>query len=175
MTPASVRDYIATLRPRYAVASRALKHQILDELCATAHYTRKGAIRALTHPRAAPSAHRRGRPPLYPPAVRTALAAVWEAAGYPWSHRLKALLPLWLPWASQRFTCAPDTIRRLHAMSPRTMDRVLHDRRQALQCHLYGRTKPGTLLKHHIPLKIDRWQVTIPGFVEIVWSRTAGP
>ena len=175
MTPASVRDYIATLRPRYAVASRALKHQILDELCATAHYTRKGAIRALTHPRAAPSAHRRGRPPLYPPAVRTALAAVWEAAGYPWSHRLKALLPLWLPWASQRFTCAPDTIRRLHAMSPRTMDRVLHDRRQALQRHLYGRTKPGTLLKHHIPLKIDRWQVTVPGFVEIDLVSHGGP
>ena len=56
MTPASVRDYIATLRPRYSVASRALKHQILDELCATAHYTRKGAIRALTHP---PPARRR--------------------------------------------------------------------------------------------------------------------
>jgi hypothetical protein len=55
------------------------------------------------------------------------------------------------------------------------MDRVLHDRRQALHRHLYGRTQPGTLLKHHIPLKIDRWQVTIPGFVEIVWSRTAGP
>ena len=85
MTPASVRDYIATLRPRYSVASRALKHQILDELCATAHYTRKGAIRALTHPPAGPQADRRGRPPLSPPAVHTALAAVWEAAGYPWS------------------------------------------------------------------------------------------
>ena len=136
MTPASVRDYIATLRPRYSVASRALKHQILDELCATAHYTRKGAIRALTHPPAAPATDRRGRPPLYPPTVHIALATVWEAAGYPWSHRLKALLPLWLPWASQRFTCAPDTIRRLQAMSPRTMDRVLHDRRQALQRRL---------------------------------------
>jgi hypothetical protein len=152
-----------------------LKHQILDELCATAHYTRKGAIRALTHPPAAPSADRRGRPPLYPPAVHIALAAVWEAAGYPWSHRLKALLPLWLPWASQRFTCAPDTIRRLQAMSPRTMDRVLHDRRHALQRRLYGRTKPGTLLKHHIPLKIDRWQVTIPGFVEIDLVTHGGP
>ena len=175
MTPASVRDYIATLRPRYAVASRALKHQILDELCATAHYTRKGAIRALTHPPAAPATDRRGRPPLYPPTVHIALATVWEAAGYPWSHRLKALLPLWLPWASQRFTCAPDTIRRLQAMSPRTMDRVLHDRRQALQRRLYGRTKPGTLLKHHIPLKIDRWQVTVPGFVEIDLVTHGGP
>ena len=55
------------------------------------------------------------------------------------------------------------------------MDRVLHDRRQALQRHLYGRTKPGTLLKHHIPLKIDRWQVTVPGFVEIDLVTHGGP
>jgi hypothetical protein len=33
VTPASIRDYIATLRSRYAVASCALKHHILDELC----------------------------------------------------------------------------------------------------------------------------------------------
>jgi hypothetical protein len=32
---------------------------------------------------------------------------------------------------------------------------------------LYGRTKPGTLLKHHIPLRTDRWDVTVPGFTEV--------
>src|SRR5208337_3907207 len=32
---------------------------------------------------------------------------------------------------------------------------------------LYGRTKPGTLLKHHIPLKTDHWDVQVPGFTEI--------
>jgi len=175
VTPASVRDYIRTLRARYAVASRTLKHQILDELCATAHYTRKGAIRALTRPPAAPRPERRGRPPLYPPAVHAALTAVWEAAGYPWSHRLNALLPLWLPWAAQRFTCTLDTVRRLQAMSPRTVDRVLHARRHALQRRLYGRTKPGTLLKHHIPLRTDRWNVTLPGFTEIDLVTHAGP
>jgi hypothetical protein len=31
----------------------------------------------------------------------------------------------------------------------------------------YGRTKPGTLLKHHIPVKTDSWDVTTPGFAEI--------
>ena len=31
------------------------------------------------------------------------LTAVWEAAGYPWSVRLKALLPLWMPWIRKRF------------------------------------------------------------------------
>jgi hypothetical protein len=32
---------------------------------------------------------------------------------------------------------------------------------------LYGRTKPGTLLKHHIPIKTDAWAVTTPGFAEV--------
>jgi hypothetical protein len=32
---------------------------------------------------------------------------------------------------------------------------------------MYGRTKPGTLLKHHIPIKTDHWDVRNPGFTEI--------
>ncbi len=28
-------------------------------------------------------------------------------------------------------------------------------------------TKPGRLLKHHIPLRTDRWDVSEPGFTEI--------
>ena len=175
MTPASIRDYLATLRPRYAVASRALKHQILDELCATTGYTRKGAIRTLNHQPVSPLQDGRGRPVVYPSAVRIALGALWDAAGYPWSHRLKAMLPLWLPWAVQRFPLSPASLRLLQAMSPRTMDRVLHERRQTLQRQLYGRTKPGTLLKHHIPLRTDRWNVTTPGFTEIDLVSHAGP
>jgi hypothetical protein len=34
--------------------------------------------------------------------VIRALTAIWDAAGYPWSVRLKALLPLWLPSARRR-------------------------------------------------------------------------
>jgi len=30
-----------------------------------------------------------------------------------------------------------------------------------------GSAHVGTLLKHHIPLKTDRWDVVIPGFTEI--------
>jgi hypothetical protein len=34
------------------------------------------------------------------------LMAVWEAAGYPWSVLLKALLPEWMPWIRKRFKSA---------------------------------------------------------------------
>src|SRR5260370_25040560 len=36
------------------------------------------------------------------------LTSVWEAAGYPWSVRLKALLPGWMPWIRKRFKLSPE-------------------------------------------------------------------
>jgi len=64
------------------------------------------------------------------------------------------------------------------------MGRLVPYRRQ-LTTRLHDRrTKPGTLLKHHISLKTDRWGVSVPGFAEIVslaassrpWgSRALGP
>lgn len=115
------------------------------------------------------------RPAVCPLAVRIAIWTLWDAAGYPWSHRLNAMLPLWLPWAVQRFTLSPASLRLLQAMSPRTMDRALHARRQMLQGRLCGRPKPGALLTHHIPLRADRWEVTTPGFTEIDLVSHAGP
>ena len=47
------------------------------------------------------------------------------------------------------------------------MDRRLRPHRRRLQRRQYGRTKPGTLLKQHIPLRTDRWDVGEPGFAEI--------
>jgi hypothetical protein len=47
------------------------------------------------------------------------------------------------------------------------MDRRLAPYKQQVQRGRYGRTKPGTLLKHHIPLRTDRWDVTVPGFTEV--------
>jgi hypothetical protein len=95
------------------------------------------------------------------------LAAIWKAAGYPWSLRLKALLPLWLPWARRRFRLPPAVEAQLLQLSPRQMDRRLAPYRRPSGTGRFGRTKPGTLLKHQVPLRTDRWDVTVPGFTEI--------
>ena len=47
------------------------------------------------------------------------------------------------------------------------MDRLLAPDKRTIRRRLYGRTKPGTLLKHHIPVKTDHWDVTEPGFTEV--------
>ncbi|MEO7272306.1 MAG: hypothetical protein ABI211_09920 [Vicinamibacterales bacterium] len=129
-------------------------------------YHRKAVIRRLGRP-VAPRRRRRHRPILYGPAVIAALRQVWEAAGYPWSLRLQALLPTWLPWATRRFRWGDDVVARLRRMSPRQMDRCLRPFKQELRTRQYGRTEPGTRLKQQIPLKTDRWDVQAPGFTEI--------
>jgi hypothetical protein len=95
------------------------------------------------------------------------LRAVWEAANYPWSTRLRALLPLWLPWVRQRFSLTRAQEKQLLAISARQIDRRLQDHKTQLKRRLYGRTKPGTLLKHHVPIKTDHWDVTQPGYTEV--------
>jgi len=160
-------EYVQAIYQRYRHAGRPEKRRILDEFCQVAGYHRKHAIRLLNSP--APGAPRppRRRATTYSPTVIEALRIIWEAAGFPWSLRLKALLPLWLPWARRRLRLRAAVERQLLAISPRQMDRRLAPHRRQLTKRLYGRTKPGTLLKHHIPLKTDRWDVAVPGFTEI--------
>jgi hypothetical protein len=161
------QEYVQAIYGRYRQASRPDKRRILDEFCAVTGYHRKAAIRVLNGP--APGAARPAphRPLRYAPSVIEALRQIWVAAGYPWSVRLKALLPLWLPWARRRLRLRPRVEQQLVSISPRQMDRRLAPYRRELLKRLYGRTKPGTLLKHQIPLKTDRWDVTTPGFTEI--------
>ena len=161
-------EYLKAIYPRYQRASRQEKQRIRDEFCQVTRYHPKSALRLLNGPppeRQPPP--RRRRPPTYGLRVIQVLAAIWRAAGYPWSLRLKALLPLWLPWARRRFRLTPALEAQLLRLSARQMDRRLAPYRRPGRTGRYGGTKPGTLLKHQIPLRTDRWDVTVPGFTEI--------
>jgi hypothetical protein len=163
----ATREYLARMRDRYRHADRTARGHLLDEVCEVTQYHRKAAIRLLGRAGAAPPRPRRGRPVRYGPEVVAALQTIWTAAGYPWSVRLKALLPLWLPWARTRLRLTPLVEAALRRMSARQMDRRLQPHKRQVGTRIYGRTKPGALLKHHIPLQTGRWHVTVPGFTEI--------
>lgn len=67
----------------------------------------------------------------YGPRVISVLKAVWEAADYPWSVRLKALLPEWMPRIRQRFRITAVEERQLLRISPRSIDyRLRGDKRK---------------------------------------------
>jgi hypothetical protein len=160
-------EYLRTIYERYQQASKDEKHRMLNEFCKVTRYHRKYALRLLNGPLPEARPRARRRRPSYPEAVSRALVFVWKAAGYPWSVRLKALLPLWLPKARLHLRLSAEAERQVLRISPRQIDRRLKEHKRQIRKRLYGRTKPGTLLKHHIPLRTDRWDVTTPGFGEV--------
>src|SRR5207245_5756850 len=122
MSRASRWDYLQRIYPRYRKASRGEKQGILDEFCANCSYHRKHAIRLLNRPlpAAKPAPRRRVRGRTYGPPMMAVLKSVWEAADYPWSVRLKALLPEWMPWIGRRFRLSAATEQQLLRISART-------------------------------------------------------
>lgn len=177
MTYQSRYELLKAVRERYRKAEREKKSMILDELCKTTGMHRKYLIALLNKPKDALNRQeRRPRGPTYNDRVIRALEAVWEAAGHPWSVRLKAMLVLWKPWIHQEFPHLTDEEEQhLFRISPRQIDRRLRASRQAHKRSLYNRTKPGALLKRHIPVRTDNWDIDQPGFAEIDLVAHCGP
>lgn len=164
------REYFERIYWRYRKAGKREKGRILDEFCRVCSYNRKYAIRKLQGPPPDTQAPRRPRQPrgyTYANQVISILEAVWAAAGYPWSVRLKALLPLWMPWIRERYHILPSLEQKLLAISARQMDRRFQPHKRQVKRRIYGRTKPGRWLKHQIPLRLDKWNIHQPGYVEV--------
>ena len=169
MAQRSKQEYVRAIHERYRQATRAEKRAILDEFTQVCGYHRKYAIALLRRPGPPGPRPRRmpRRQPTYREEVIRVLAQIWEASGYLCAQRLKAALPVWLPWLRQRVRLTPRLEQQLLAISPRQIDRRLRNRKQAVKRRLYGTTRPGSLLKHMIPIKTDHWDVTRPGYLEI--------
>jgi transposase InsO family protein len=81
--------------------------------------------------------------------------------------RLKAALPVWLPYYERECGPIPEPEKaRLLMISSRTLDRLLRPVRK-----LHGNrgkcgTKPGTLLRHQIAIKTEHADVHQPGVME---------
>jgi hypothetical protein len=163
-------EYLQSIYSRYKRANRKEKSIILNEFCQNCGYHRKHAIRALnTFKRfTKPKPKKRGRPSLYNNAsIIKPLKRIWLAANLPCSKRLKAILSLWLPFYETEYgKLSRNAIALLHDISAATIDRLLKSTRIKYKGRGRSTTKPGTLLKKHIPIKTDQWDETRPGFLE---------
>jgi len=170
MSPGAKMEYLKAVHGRYKKANRKEKTNILNEFCQNCGYHRKHAIRALnTFKRfTKPKPKKRGKPSVYnKSSIINPLKRIWLAANLPCSKRLKAILPLWLPSYVQEFGTLPhDSIIALQSISAATIDRLLKPTRVRYKGRGRSTTKPGTLLKKHIPIKTDQWDETRPGFLE---------
>jgi hypothetical protein len=171
MSPTTKKEHLAIITQRYQRATREKKTKILDEFCANFSYNRKYAIRriqAFLRPKKKSVRHSPGPRPRYQePAVLKTLQEIWLAAHMPCSKRLKASLPLWLPsYQAQSGSLNSTCLQQLATISPATIDRLLKSFRLYHTGKGRSATKPGLLLKHHIPIQTCRWDETRPGFLE---------
>lgn len=170
MSPRSKKEYLQAIQWRYKNAYRQEKSSILDEFSENCGYHRKHAIRILRHFKrfTQPKPKKKGRKPVYHKEnILKPLKRIWLTANLPCSKRLKAMLPLWMPGYTRTYeNLSKQTADALLAISPATIDRLLKPTRATY--HKGGRatTKPGTLLKKHIPIKTNQWDESRPGFLE---------
>lgn len=170
MSPQARWEYMKTIRERYIQAkSKRDKSAILNEFCKTYGCHRKHAIRALNQPDPGPrrASCQPRRSPYSDKRLQSLLKAIWEASGYPCGRRLKATMLEWMEVVRRELRITEHQERLLRRISPATIDRRLKpERRRALK-RIYGRTRPGHILKHHIPIKTDCWDVDRPGYTEV--------
>jgi len=169
MARRSKYEYLRVMWQRYQRANRVTRSALLDEVTRMCGYHRKYAIGLLSRaaPPRPPVRRVARRRPTYSEEVIRLVAQIWAASGYLCGQRLKAALPHWLPWLRRRVRLTPTLEQQLQRISARQLDRRLRERKQRITRRLYGTTRPGSLLKHLIPIKTDQWDVTTPGYVEI--------
>jgi hypothetical protein len=167
MTFKSRKELLHALRPMYAQVTWAEKQRVLDGFVAATGYNRKHAIVLLNgKPVAATKPPTRARK--YDDEVTCALIAVWKASNRICSKRLIPFLPTIIS-SLERFghlNISATTREKLLSLSHSSMDRLLRQERKKYP-RRKSTTKPGYLLKKHIPIRTySDWNDVRPGFFE---------
>jgi hypothetical protein len=162
--------YLQLLRARYGTTSKKEKGMILDEVVKTTGYGRKYATALLNGKRnLVQHVVRRSRSTKYGTGLIPHLLFLRDLFNGICSKLLRAALDVELPrlYEAGTFQVSQETYDKLMQISPATMDRLLAGRRAQTR-KSPGFTKPGTLLKHQIPIRTwADWSEDCPGFCEM--------
>ena len=113
---------------------------------------------------------RPGRGATYDEQTVKALVQVWRLMDYICGKRLAPILGEIVErlLRHNELRCDAATAKKLTRMSAATIDRLLRPQREKYQVKGRGHTRPGTLLKHQIPMRtFSEWDEAQPGFLEI--------
>jgi hypothetical protein len=167
MSKQSRDELLAAIRPQYLESNRAERKALRDSFVLASGYGRKYAIRLLEHgPKKV--TQRKANNCKYNSDVRQALIVLWKVGNQICSKRLVPFLPTLIVTMERggHLTLSAEVKEKLLQISPATADRLLKQERQK---HQKGKstTRPGTLLKKHIPVRtFADWDELKPGFFE---------
>ncbi len=159
------KEYLENIKIRYGKANKKQKTAILNEFCLVCGYTRKHAIKKLSKKtkKINKSKNKPGPKIVYDQNIIIPLSKLWLDTGQICSKRLVAAIPLWLPFYDN---IESDIKLKLLSIKPATIDRKLKPTKAKFKTKGLCGTKPGTLLKQHIPIRTDNYDITKPGFLE---------
>jgi len=166
------RELTEDLARRYRQASKKEKGVILDQFVQTTGYQRKYAIQLLNWWGRSRLVwidgkpvklvvgrrrrrKRRARPRRYDRQVLKALKQIWYVFDFMCGKRLVVVLRTMLPRLESfgEIQVSPEVRAKLLTISAATIDRLRAPERNRLYLKGRSRTKPGTLLKHQIPIR----------------------
>lgn len=161
---------------RYLKATKEEKKPILDEFCANTKYDRKYAITKLKklqmtlhYKDSVVGKHTRNRERKYDGYVESVVEQIYKALGGIGSRRIHPLIKTVLEKGIKFGHIKTDAITEMKVltMSKSTLDRMVTRVRTRNAIKGISTTRPGTLLKSEIPLRVGVWEETDPGFCEI--------
>ncbi|GHV30661.1 hypothetical protein FACS189481_5150 [Clostridia bacterium] len=155
---ATRNEIIGRYLVKYSRASKKGKGEILDSICSTTGISRSRLIHIFTQNRLEPKQQRRrgGRKRKYGPEVVNALIKLWAYMDFASGKRLKAGMQDLIEALVQfgEVNCSNDVLEKLLQMSAATMDRLLKYEKEKMKFRGISTTKPGTLLKRDIPMRL---------------------
>ncbi|MGC8745538.1 MAG: hypothetical protein ACP5SQ_02840 [Candidatus Saccharicenans sp.] len=113
---------------------------------------------------------RRRRARVYDEEFKRVLVWLWELLDYSCGKRLVGSLRWLVPkLVEQRELRVKKAVQqKLLQVSAATVDRLLRPERKRCELKSRARTRPGTLLKHQVPIRtFAEWEEGKPGFLEI--------
>lgn len=162
-------NIITSVQQRYRKAPKKEKGIILNEVVGVTGYNRKHTIAILSKKLLKRGSVKRHRISKYQP-VRWQLRKLWIISNFASGKRLVPAIPIYLDALLRHKELKVKAWEKklLLSISAATCDRLLKVDRSRINIKGRSRTKPGTLLKHQIPIKMwTDWDNTVPGFLEI--------
>lgn len=169
MTQQTKTDIIRHFRKPYGRASKTEKTRILNVVVESSGYSRKHAIALLTGPAIPRKRPSLGRPSRYA-RLCDILVRIWAASNYLCGKRLKPFLPTLLESLKyhKEIELSEEDEALILSASAATIDRLLSSEKKKTAIKGLSTTKPGTLLKHQIPVRtFADWTEDKPGFMEV--------
>jgi hypothetical protein len=165
----SKSEILRSYRKRYQQSSKKEKMAIIDAIIDLTDYNRKYVIRALNNDIQIPKRINRTRSSRYARLYET-LRFIWAASNFLCGKRLKPFLPdlIMSLKRNQEITTNEQDELLLLDISAASIDRILAPARKSGVGKGRSTTKPGTLLKHQIPVRtFADWDEDKPGFLQV--------